>query len=690
MRVYEYAKQHSISNKELIQFLQEQGFVVSSHMSVIPSEALSVLAKKFEKATKHIEPSLKKEEAALAHPKPEPLAKEIPKAEPLVRSNEVKPVVKEVVKPKPVQRAEAQVLQKSENLKQESLKAATDDGEGGVITIESMSVADFAIMAKKPISDVILTLLRQGVVAVKNQVITEKVVSQLAKFYGLKTREVVKTQARSIDREIQGHTEERLPVVVVIGHVDHGKTTLLDFIRKTRIAAKERGGITQHIGAYEAHTKHGNLVFLDTPGHEAFTKMRERGTRVADIAVLVVAADDGVMPQTIEAIKQAQAAGIPLVVALNKIDKAAPQQVEAVKRGLAQYGLIPEDWGGQTVCMPVSAKFGTGVDELLEVLVLQSKLMELVAVLDVPARGYILEAKQEKGRGPVATVLCQHGILHVGDYFVSGQFTGKVTSLIDSWGKRVKDVHPSQPVQVAGFDNLPQAGELFEVVSAEDFKKMRQAGTTRSSVSVKATHGQGVNILLKVDNDSSREAVLDALAKINNKAFTKLHVVAASIGNVSESDVQLARDTSSIIYMLHTKADVSALALANKFGIAIHHYDIIYKLLESLETMAALGKPVKMISKKVGEAIVLKVFDIKNLGVIAGAQVKSGKIIRDGKLVIWRGRHKVGEGAIKSLQRDKKTVKEAMAGFECAFMVDGFDTWQQDDRVECFQETPEL
>jgi translation initiation factor IF-2 len=678
MRVYEYAKHHSISNKDLIQFLREKGFDVSSHMAVIPADALPVLAAQYEK---------KEEKKPLVVPAVEKIEKKVEEKieKKAAAPPPIAPSVKKIVETK------SPVSRPTQPAKSSEIEAAPSVEADGIV-IESMAVGDFALRSKRPVSEVILTLLRQGVVAVKNQIISEQVVGQLARHFGIKVREAeTKTRPANVRADVTGHTEERLPVVVVIGHVDHGKTTLLDFIRKTRVAARERGGITQHLGAYEAHTHHGNLVFLDTPGHGAFSKMRERGTRVADIAILVVAADDGIMPQSIEAIKQAQAAKIPLVVAVNKIDKAAPQQVEAVKRGLAQYGLVPEEWGGQAVCMPVSAKVGTGVDALLEVIVLQSKLMELSAVLDVPARGYILEAKKEKGRGPVATVLCQHGILRVGDSFVSGATSGKVTSLIDSWGKRVNEVHPSQPVQVAGFDDLPQAGEPFEVIDAAALKKVRQVGAQRVSVVPKAmqSEGLGLNVLLKVDNDSSREAVLDALDKINKKAYTKLHVIAATIGNVSEGDVQLAHDTSALIYMLHTKAEASALALATKYGVTIHHYDIIYKLLEALESSAAVGKPVKMISKKIGEAVVLKVFDIKNLGVIAGAQVRTGRLIRDGKVSIWRGKNKIAEGTIKSLQREKKSIKEATAGYECAFMVEGFDAWLPDDRVECYQEVPE-
>nr|MBA2306544.1 translation initiation factor IF-2 [Candidatus Dependentiae bacterium] len=480
------------------------------------------------------------------------------------------------------------------------------------------------------------------------------------------------------------------PIVVVIGHVDHGKTTLLDFIRKTRVAAKEKGGITQHLGAYEVKTNHGAIVFLDTPGHEAFSLMRARGIRVADIAILVIAADDGIMPQTIEAIKRSKEAGIQLIVALNKMDKATPGQVEVVKRQLAQHDLAPEEWGGQTVCMPISAKLGTGVDEMLEVVALQAQLLDLKANLSLPAQGYVLESKIEKGRGPVATVICHHGILKVGDYFSAGTTWGKVSSLVNSRGERLQQSHPSMPVQISGFSELPQAGDFFQVTTQEAAKKGALTPRARPDMGAytKKEGETDLSVIVKADNASSREALLNALSKVKSD-HRRCSVLYSGVGDISESDVMLATDTGSLIYGFHVKIESNALPLIQKKGVIIKMFDIIYKLLEDVEHILESGKPIKMISKKIGEALVLKVFDIKNLGIVAGAQVKSGRFIRDGKVIIFRGKNKVGEGTIKGLQRDRKSVKEVHTGFECAFLVDGFDTWEPDDRVECYQEVPE-
>lgn len=656
MRVYEFSKKSGLSNKELVKLLQDNGFDVASHMSVLPAEALTFLENMHKKPEK---PAVAVEE----RPEPEKQIKETIKVE----------EVKEVKK---IEKVEERVI-------------------GIQLAVVPMTVAEFAQRAHKPLADVIMTLLKKGIVASKNQMISAETVAALAQQYELKIAQqttVQEKQAVGRFKSVAGaDLQERLPIVVVIGHVDHGKTTLLDYIRKTRVAAREKGGITQHLGAYEARIKQGSMVFLDTPGHEAFTLMRTRGIKVADIAIVVVAADDGVMPQTVEAIKAAQQAGVTIIVALNKIDKVAAPQIERVKQSLTQYGLVPEEWGGDTVIMPISAKLGQGVDELLEVVWLQAQLMELVANHKVPAKGFVLESQFEKGLGAVATVICQQGTLHVGDYFVAGSVQGKVSTLVDSFGQRIKEVKPSVPVRVAGFDQLPQAGDAFEVVSLEEYKKARQTVSAplkmRSSSAASSEHV--LNLLVKADNVSSLEAILGALSKLSGKAFKEFQVIHSAVGSMTESDITLAADTKSLIYGLHVKVEPNAALLAQKLGVTIKLFDIIYKMMEDLALVAEQGRPAKKVVKKTGEAVVLKVFDIKSLGVIAGAQVKSGVCSKSGNVVVWRGKYKVGEGPIKSLQRDKKSVKEVHAGFECAFMVDGFAEWQVDDRVECYLEMNE-
>lgn len=653
MRLYEFTKKFGFTNKQVLELLQENNFEIASHMALLSPEAYAFLEKKL----------LQQQES-----------KSLSRAEQSPISTVAQPTT---TPQKPTQSTEKK-MEKQPMLEKQIVQPT--------VVLSGTTVEDVARQINKPVNEVILTLLRNGVVATKNQQISEKVVAQLARLYNIPTKapaEPHKAEAKEVTKVVSGK-DTRPPVVVIIGHVDHGKTTLLDYIRKTRVAAKEKGGITQHIGAYEAQTPQGAITFLDTPGHEAFSMIRVRGLRVADIAILVVAADDGIMPQTLEAIRAAKQAQIPLIVAINKIDKATPAQIEAVKRGLAQHDLLSEEWGGQTIVLPISAKNGTGITELLEVIILQSQLMELTTTTSAPAKGFILESRIEKGRGPVATVIAQQGTLSVGDYFISGQTRGKISSLVNYAGKRIERALPSMPVSVAGFDALPEIGEFFEIVTAEEYKNRPTARVEH--VKSRQSSQEAINIVLKTDTISSKEALLQAVQKLSGKAFKELNVVSSHIGAITENDVLFASDTNSTIYGLHAKIEPNALTLAKKLDVTVKLFDIIYKMLEDLQDLAEQGKPIKKTWKKIGEAVVLKVFDIKNLGIIAGGQVKSGRFVRDGKVVVWRGKHKVGEGSIQSLQRDRKTVKEVHTGFECAFMVDGFTEWQVDDRVECLQE----
>lgn len=698
MRVYEYSKESGIPTKELLDILKKEGFKnVKSHMSVLSEKELSFLEKsrkgvskpsevstpiqaekkieKLDKAktttkeaipqketTTKMQVSPKKEMPEVAaHPHPS-ISKSIEKIAP-----KVMPQVKEV---------EAEIPSVSE------------------IVLDSMLVADAAQKMGKSVNDVILTLLKWGIVANKNQILTSDIVARLAENYQIKAVKPAPKKVETISKgQIAvkgGEFKERMPVVVVLGHVDHGKTTLLDFIRKTRVAAKEKGGITQHLGAYEATTSQGNIVFLDTPGHEAFSKIRMRGTKVADIAILIVAADDGVMPQTIEAIKIAKSLEVPIIVAINKIDKVDKTRLETIKRQLAQYDLLPEEWGGQVVVVPISAKEGTNIDQLLEMILLQAQLMELKADIAGAAKGYVLEAKIEKGRGPVATLISQHGIVKIGDYFVCGNVTGRISSLVNSSGQRLKEALPSVPVQVAGFDELPEAGDYFEVVSKGQQRKNVAPVERKNALHARMfAKESSLNILIKTDTNSSKEALIESIEKLSKKTPKSFAIVYAGIGEISESDVVLAENTGSTIIGLHVKIDQSTAVFAQREGVKIELYDIIYKLLEALEESAQEAKEIKLIRKKIGEASVLKVFDIKNLGVIAGAQVKDGRFSKDGTVTVWRGRQKIGEGKIKSLQRDKKSVKEVHTGFECAFLIEGLNDFQVDDRVECYLEVPE-
>lgn len=698
MRVYEFSKESGIPSKELVETLQKSGFDVKSHMSMLSEKELEFLRKKTKIVS--VEKKVEKSEEKKVKPLSSDISKNstpetnkqtsvASKKEPSMQAQNIPQKTMPIAQPTSIASA---AVKTTETQEKTPITAAPEAPANMIeVVLEPTLVTEFAAKIDTPVNEVILTLLKWGILANKNQVLNEESISRLATHYHLKlVKPVTAKKPDSGKGQIlltEGNFQERLPVVVVMGHVDHGKTTLLDFIRKTRVAAKEKGGITQHVGAYEAHTPHGNIVFLDTPGHEAFSKMRMRGVKVADIAIMVIAADDGIMPQTIEAIKHAKNMEVPIIVAINKIDKVDAARLEIVKRQLAQQDLLPEDWGGQIVVVPISAKEGKNIDQLLEMIILQAQMMELKADVSGSAKGYILESKFEKGRGAVATLLCQHGIVKIGDYFRCGGISGKVSSLVNSAGQRIMQAGPSIPVQVAGFDDLPEAGAYFEVVTKEQYLKPpveEKIVANRVFANEKAT-----KLIIKTDANSSKEALLEAIEKLSKKSEKGFTIVHAGIGDVSESDVMLAADTGSRIITLHVKADqtITALALRNK--VVIDSYFIIYKLLEALEEMAEKAKDIKMIRKKIGEANILKVFDIKNVGVIAGAYIKDGRFSKDGIVIAFRGNRKIGEGKITSLQRDKKTVKEVHSNFECAFMVDGITDWAIDDRVECYIEVPE-
>jgi len=677
MRVYEYAKKQEVASKELLSLLSGEGFGFASHMSVLTDEALVFLDKHFSKKVESKKVVSKKVSEVSGRNIENKKVKQI--REPVAKGKE-----------KSVNIAKQRAVPQKKVPKSTFVKKESKLKEPKKIIIKPMILSDFADDAARSATEVILTLLKWGIVCAKNQMLPEEVVAKLAGHYELEVQEaVVKVEAfEKAESIIKGPQQERLPVVVVMGHVDHGKTTLLDFIRKSRVASREKGGITQHLGAYNVETSGGGIVFLDTPGHEAFSKIRMRGARAADIAVLVVAADDSIMPQTVEAINHAKSVNLPIVVAINKIDKAGSAQIERVKQDLTKYDLLPEDWGGDVVCAPISAKLGQGVEHLLDMISLQSQMMELKADRTSPARGYVLESKIEKGRGAVATVILQHGIAKVGDYFVCGKTFGKISSMVDSYSKRVKSVEPSIPVQVSGFDTLAEAGDFFEVVSQQEYKKARQGKREQKATPTKmmTTLKESLNLIVKADSDSSKEALLWAIEKTSKdfeKGFTIVH---SAVGNVNESDIDLAAISGSLIVGLHVRTEPKASAAAQRLSVQVHLYDIIYKLVEFLQEYAESKKEVKKELRKIGDAVVLRVFNIKKIGVIAGCAVKDGRFSKDGSVVIYRGMKKIGEGKIKSLQREGKTVKEVHAGFECAFLIDGFSEWEVDDRVECYLE----
>ena len=493
--------------------------------------------------------------------------------------------------------------------------------------------------------------------------------------------------------------QPRPPVVTIMGHVDHGKTSLLDYIRNSRVTAGEAGGITQHIGAYTVKMNGRDITFLDTPGHEAFTAMRARGAQATDIAILVVAADDSVMPQTIEAINHAKAANVPIIVAINKMDKPEADP-ERVKTDLTKYGIVCEDWGGDTIMCPVSAKTGEGVDELLEMILLQADTMELRANPNRLGRGVIIEAKLDKARGPLATVLMQNGTLHVGDNIIAGLASGRVRALINDRGEKVKEAGPSTPVEIMGFDEVPSAGDEMQAVGddrlsrqvAEERKAKGKASreATMAKVSLENMFSNmesgkqtTLNLIIKADVQGSVEAVKQAMEKLSSDEV-KVHVLHSAAGAITKDDVNLASAFNAIIIGFNIRPDASAREAAEREKVDVRLYTVIYKAIEDMElAMKGLLAP-EYREVLLGHAEVRNVFKITGAGVIAGCYVTDGKVQRNAQVRLLRDNVVVFEGKLSSLKHYKEDVKEMAAGFECGMSLEGHNDIKEGDVVECF------
>ena len=502
------------------------------------------------------------------------------------------------------------------------------------------------------------------------------------------------------DEEDEADMVKRPPVICVMGHVDHGKTSLLDAIRKTNVTDKEAGGITQAIGAYTVNVKGQSITFLDTPGHEAFTAMRMRGANSTDIAVLVVAADDGVMPQTVEAINHAKAAGIEIIVAVNKIDKPNAN-IDRVKQEMTEYELIPVDWGGTTEFVPVSAKSGEGIENLLETILLTAEILELKANPNRNARGLVIEAELDKGRGPVATVLVQKGTLHVGDFISAGASHGKVRAMVDDKGRRVKEAGPSTPVEILGLSDVPSAGEVFVVhendksakAYAETYKaqhKEEMLADTKTRMSLDDLFSQiqegnlkELNLIVKADVQGSVEAVKQSLMKLSNEEVV-VKCIHGGVGAINESDVTLASASSAIIIGFNVRPDATAKAIADREGVDVRLYKVIYQAIEDIEAaMKGMLDPVYE-EKVIGHAEVRQIFKASAIGNIAGSYVLDGMFQRGCKIRITREGEQIYEGELASLKRFKDDVKEVKAGYECGLVFDGFDKMQELDIVEAY------
>ena len=565
---------------------------------------------------------------------------------------------------------------------------------------EGTTVKAFAELIGLKIPDVIKKLMELGYMATVNQPIDSDAALLVAESFGIKAESVSGEQFDVVEEaaETAGDRIFRPPVVTIMGHVDHGKTSLLDAIRETKVTETEAGGITQHIGAYKVSLQGKDITFLDTPGHEAFTALRARGAKVTDIVVLVVAADDGVMPQTIEAIDHSKAANVPIVVAINKIDKPEANQTR-VRNELAEHGVVSEEWGGQNIFVEVSAKKRTGIERLLEMILLQAEVMELKANPNKPARGTIIEAKLDKGRGPVATVLIQSGTLKIGDAFVAGAASGRVRALINDTGKKIQEALPSTPVEVIGFSEVPTAGDVFTCV--EDEKRARQVALARSQkqrlieiarhrkltldelyARIKDGQIRELNIIIKGDVQGSVEAIKQSLEGITH-AEVKVRVIHSSVGGINESDVMLAAASNAIILGFNVRPELKASQTAEKEGVDIRLYNIIYEAIEDVKkALEGLLEP--MLKEKIlGRAEVRQLFHVSRIGTIAGCHVIDGAIHRtsDGIRVI-RDNIVVYEGKIDSLKRFKEDTKEVQTGYDCGITIENFNDLKIGDILE--------
>ena len=573
-----------------------------------------------------------------------------------------------------------------------------------IVIPEVLTIKELADKMKLQPSAIIKKLFLQGKVVTVNQEIDYDQAEEIALEYDVLCEKEEKVDVIAELLKEEEDPEESLvarpPVVCVMGHVDHGKTSLLDAIRQTNVTAREAGGITQHIGAYVVEINGQTITFLDTPGHEAFTAMRMRGAQATDIAILVVAADDGVMPQTVEAINHAKAAGVEIIVAINKIDKPSAN-IDRVKQELSEYELIPEDWGGTTICVPVSAHTKEGIQELLEMILLTAEVKELKANPDRRARGLVIEAELDKGKGPVATVLVQKGTLRVGDNVAVGPCHGKVRAMMDDKGRRVKEAGPSTPVEILGLNDVPGAGEIFMAMSSEKEArsfaetfiaegKNKLIEETKSKLSlddlfsqIKAGNVKELPLIVKADVQGSVEAVKQSLVKLSNEEVV-VKVIHGGVGAINESDVSLAAASNAIIIGFNVRPDATAKSVAEQEKVDIRLYRVIYQAIEDVEAaMKGMLDPI-FEEKIIGHGVVRQLFKASGVGTIAGSYVLDGKFIRGCKCRVSRGGEQIFDGSLASLKRFKDDVKEVAAGYECGLVFEKFNDLAEDDEIEAY------
>ena len=674
VRIYEYAKEVGKQSKDLITVLKDANIEVSNHMSMLTEEGLAKLDSVF-----------KKQEKAAQNDQSS--------------NNEGKKNKKKKIKKEKNKKAQKQQPAIIEAPSEETISEDT------ILVKDGMTVGELSEVLSVGSTELIKKLFMElKIMANINQSLTLEQIELIAMDYGKEIQEEVEINKEDLDlyfevEDAEKDLKERAPIVTIMGHVDHGKTTLLDTIRNSRVTAGEAGGITQHIGAYQVRAKDKKITFLDTPGHAAFTTMRARGAKITDVTILVVAADDGVMPQTIEAINHAKAADVPIIVAVNKMDK--PQaNPDRVMNELVEYGLISEEWGGDTIFVPISALKGEGIDELLENILLVTEMQELKANPNRLALGTVIEAKLDKGRGAVATLLVQNGSLNVGDPLVVGNTFGRVRAMINDRSKNIQTAKPSTPVEITGLQDVPNAGDRFVVFGDE--KTARQIGEKRQQQYIETTRQansavsldtlfeqmkQGemkdLNIIIKADVQGSVEALAMSLAKIDVEGVN-VRIIHTGVGAINESDITLAVASNAVVIGFNVRPDNNAKQMAQTEQVDIRLHSIIYKVIEEIEAaMTGLLDP-EFVEKVIGLAEVRQVYKVSKIGTIAGAYVTEGKVSRDGKVRVIRDSVVIYEGEIDTLRRFKDDVKEVQSGYECGMTVENFNDIKEGDVFEVY------
>mgnify|MGYP000257079949 CR=1 FL=1 len=746
MRIYELAKQLGVANKELMEKMKSVGMEANSHMSMIEESDADKIRKLYQPAQKAEEPKKEAPKQEVKEQHKGNQQKEAPKQDNRNKGEnkkaqdgknqqnnnnqnknnqnknrnnnaqnnqnqgkkDKKGKGKKDQKPRenPLERRRREMEEEAALLAElEALEAAEKAAEPVIKSIPaSISVKELAEVLGKKGSDLVMALMKKGQMLNINATLDFDTAAAIAEDYNVileqeEEKDILETVFAE-EEDDEKDLKERPPVVVVMGHVDHGKTSLLDAIRHSNVTKGEAGGITQHIGAYTVQIDGKPITFLDTPGHEAFTAMRMRGAQITDIAILVVAADDGVMPQTVEAINHAKAAGVEIIVAINKMDKPSANP-DRVKQELVEYGLVAEDWGGQTICVPVSAVTKDGLDSLLEMIILVAEMKELKANPNKNARGAIVEAQLDKGRGPVATVLVQNGTLQVGDPIVAGAAYGKIRAMTDDKGRRMKKAGPSTPVEILGLSEVPSAGDSFYV--AENDKQARQVAEsiiaknrenmikeTPQKVSlddlfsqIQSGNMKELNIVVKADVQGSVEAVRQSLERLSNEEV-RVRIIHGGVGAITESDVMLASASNAIIIGFNVRPEPAAKAFADEEKVDVRLYRVIYNAIEDITAaMKGLLDPV-FEEQVLGHAEVRQLFKASGVGTIAGSYVKDGKFVRNCQVRIIRDGIVVYEGDLESLKRFKDDVKEVAAGYECGLVFKKFNDVKEGDWIEAY------